>query len=404
MIARKNIILFDDGQVDHLLPLTYTRPACELRVGILTIAEKWENYLDGMVSYITKEYLSSKFPIKITDDNLFINGRLLPNEKMVRLIRNLGLNEAILYEDELVAARMDRKKLNRIIDEDDPGQLSGTDITTLEGVVDFIHRPNDIFQKNDQEIRKDFELVTAGRKSQIIPREVSTKGFKIFVEPGAEIDLCRLNSSTGPIYIGKDAKILDASVIRGPFALCEGAVVKMSAKIYGATTVGPYSKVGGEIKNVVIQANSNKSHDGYLGNAVLGEWCNLGADTNSSNLKNNYAEVKIWDYVHQKFSPTGSQFCGLIMGDHSKCGINTMFNTGTVVGVSCNIYGSGFPRTFIPSFSWGGASGYMTYRLDKAFETMEKVYERKAINFTQDDKNILEKIFNDSAEYRSWEK
>jgi len=246
--------------------------------------------------------------------------------------------------------------------------------------------------------------VTKGRKSQIIPREVSTKGFKIFVEPGAEIDLCRLNSSTGPIYIGKNAKILDASVIRGPFALCEGAVVKMSAKIYGATTVGPNCKVGGEIKNVVFQANSNKSHDGYLGNSVLGEWCNLGADTNSSNLKNNYAEVKLWDYVDQKFTLTGTQFCGLIMGDHSKCGINTMFNTGTVVGVSCNLFGSGFPRNFIPSFSWGGASGYMTYRLDKAFDTMQKVLERKDINLTQDDKNILEHIFTESAAYRSWEK
>jgi len=323
---------------------------------------------------------------------------------MVRLIKNLGLNEAILFQDELVAARMDRKKLNRIIDEDDPGQLNGTDITTLEGVVDFIHRPQDLFQKNEQEIKKDFELLTKGKKSQSIPREVSTKGFKIFVEQGAEIDLCRLNSATGPIYIGKNAKILDAAVIRGPLALCEGAVVKMGAKIYGATTVGPNCKVGGEIKNVVFQGNSNKSHDGYLGNSVLGEWCNLGADTNSSNLKNNYAEVKLWDYVDKKFTLTGTQFCGLIMGDHSKCGINTMFNTGTVVGVSCNLFGSGFPRNFIPSFSWGGASGYMTYRLDKAFETMEKVLERKNIKLTQDDKNILEHIYTESAGYRSWEK
>ena len=404
MIARKNIILFDDGQIDHLLPLTYTRPACELRVGILTIAEKWENYLDGMVSYITKEYLSAKFPINIKDDNLFINGRLLPNEKMVRLIKNLGLNEAILFKDELVAARIDRKKLSRILDEDDPGELSGTDITSLEGVVDFILRPNDIFQKNGEEISKDFELLTEGKKSQIIPREVSTKGFKIFVEQGAEIDLCRLNSSSGPIYIGKNAKILDAAVIRGPFALCEGAVVKMGAKIYGATTVGPFSKVGGEIKNCVFQSRSNKSHDGYLGDSVIGEWCNLGADTNNSNLKNNYAEVKIWNYVHQKFSPTGTQFCGLIMGDHSKCGINTMFNTGTVVGVNCNLYGSGFPRNFIPSFSWGGASGYMTYKLDKAYETIEKVLARKNMLLEQDDKNILEHIYTASAAFRSWEK
>ena len=403
MIASKNIILFDD-QVESLYPLTLTKPASALRVGILTIAEKWEKYLDGIVSYMTQEYLSDKFQINIKSDNLFINGRLLPNEKIVRMVKNLGINEAILHNEELVAARIDRKQLSRILDDDDPGYLDGTDITSLEGVVDYINRPFDIFSKNDQEIRKDFDLITKDRKSQIIPKEVSTKGFKIFIEPGAEVDLCRLNSSTGPIYIGKNAKILDAAVIRGPFALCEGAIVKMSAKIYGATTVGPNSKVGGEIKNCMFQANSNKSHDGYLGDSVIGEWCNLGADTNSSNLKNNYAEVKIWDYSIGRFAKSGLQFCGLIMGDHSKCGINTMFNTGTVVGVNCNIYGSGFPRSFIPSFSWGGPHGYMTYKLDKAFETIEKVFERKNYSLNQEEKNILEHIFTQSAQYRSWEK
>ena len=403
MIASKNIILFDD-QVESLYPLTLTRPASALRVGILTIAEKWEKYLDGIANYMTHEYLADKYHINIKDDNLFINGRLLPNEKIVRLIKDLGLNQALLYKEELVAARIDSKKLNGILGEDDSGYLDGTDITSLESVVEYIHRPYDIFTKNDQEIRKDFELITKDRKSQIIPKEVSTKGFKIFIEPGAEVDLCRLNSSTGPIYIGKNAKIMDAAVIRGPFALCDHAVVKMSAKIYGATTVGPYSKVGGEIKNCVFQAHSNKSHEGYLGDSVIGQWCNLGADTNSSNLKNNYAEVKIWDYSEGRFTKTGLQFCGLIMGDHSKCGINTMFNTGTVVGVNCNIYGSGFPRNFIPSFSWGGASGYMTYQLDKAFETAEKVLARKNLQLTQEDKNIMEHIFTQSAPFRSWEK
>ncbi len=403
MIASKNIILFDD-QVESLYPLALTKPVSKLRVGILTIAEKWERYLNGIVSYMTQEYLADKYQIKIKDDNLFINGRILPTDKLVLMIKDLGLNEAILYEEQLVAARIDRKQLSRILDEDDPGHLDGTDISSLEGVIDYIQRPYDIFRKNDQEIRKDYELITKGRKSQIIPKEVSTKGFKIFIEPGAEVDLCRLNSSTGPIYIGKDAKILDAAVIRGPFALCEGAVVKMSAKIYGATTVGPHSKVGGEIKNCVFQSYSNKGHDGYLGDSVLGEWCNLGADTNSSNLKNNYTEVKVWDYSETRFAKSGLQFCGLIMGDHSKCGINTMFNTGTVVGVNCNIYGSGYPRNFIPSFSWGGAHGYSTYQLEKAIETAEKVLARKKLILEQDDKNILEHIFTQSAQFRSWEK
>ena len=353
---------------------------------------------------MTEEYLADKYHINIKDDNLFINGRLLPNEKIVRLVKDLGLNEALLYNEELVAARIDNNQLNRILSEEDAGHLDGTDISSLEGVVEYIHRPYDIFNKNDQEIRKDFDLIIKDRKSQVIPKEVSTKGFKIFIEQGAEVDLCRLNSSTGPIYIGKNAKILDAAVIRGPFALCENAVVKMSAKIYGATTVGPNSKVGGEIKNCVFQANSNKGHDGYLGDSVIGQWCNLGADTNSSNLKNNYAEVKIWDYSERRFTESGLQFCGLIMGDHSKCGINTMFNTGTVVGVSCNIYGSGFPRNFIPSFSWGGAHGYMTYKLDKAFDTAEKVLARKNLKLTQEDKNILEHIYSQSAQFRSWEK
>jgi UDP-N-acetylglucosamine diphosphorylase/glucosamine-1-phosphate N-acetyltransferase len=243
--------------------------------------------------------------------------------------------------------------------------------------------------------------LTKGRKSQPLNNSCRNIGKgKIFIEEGASANDTTFNTTTGCIYIGKDAEVMEGSVVRGPFALCEHSVLKMSSKIYGATTIGPHSKVGGEVNNSVVFGYSNKAHDGFLGNSVIGEWCNLGADTNNSNLKNNYANVKLWNYSGENFIDTGLQFCGLIMGDHSKCGINTMFNTGTVAGVSSNIFGSGFPRNFIPSFSWGGAQGFTTYRFEHAIETAQLVMQRRNTELTDNDKDILKYIFDNDEKFR----
>ena len=400
----KNIILFDDDHWNALLPLCYTKPIAELRIGILTIREKWEKHLKGKGSFITQDYLSSKYPIQIESSNLVINSRYLPNKKLVRLIQQLDNNEALIHNDNLLAANLNESQFEKLVNGANIEELEGVDMDKAIDSSDFIQRPYDIFRLNDQELRKDFDLLTTERKSEEIPQTNFVQSpDQIFIESGAKVNFAFLNADSGPIYIGKDATIMEGSMIQGPFAIGENAQVKMGAKIYGGTTVGPWCKVGGEVSNVVFQSYSNKGHDGYLGNAVIGEWCNIGADTNSSNLKNNYSEVKVWDYNTKRFSPSGLQFCGLIMGDHSKCGINTMFNTGTVVGVHCNIFGSGFPRNFIPSFSWGGSKGYKTYQLDKALEVAEIVMQRRNKQLEESDHLIFEHIFKSSSQYRQWE-
>ncbi|HMU05104.1 MAG TPA: GlmU family protein, partial [Saprospiraceae bacterium] len=392
----KNIILFGDDNWFHLLPLTFTRPIAELRVGILTIKEKWEIHLNGHVSYITQDYLAEKYPINIEDDNLLINSTLLPSITILNYIKQLQLNEALLLGDELLAARLSADQFDLL--SDDPASLKTLKGINLEGVsgldISRIMRPYDIFMLNGQEIQNDFDVITKGRKSQPISETNKIIGkHPVFLEEGAIMECCFVNTEGGPVYIGKNALVMEGCLIRGSLAVCEGAVIKMGAKIYGPTTAGPHCRLGGEVNNSVLFANSNKGHDGYLGNSVIGEWCNLGADTNTSNLKNNYLPVKIWSYVKEGFEDTGLQFCGLIMGDHSKAGINTMFNTGTVVGVASNIFGDGFPRTYIPSYSWGGASGFTTHQLKKAIETAEIVMKRRNQDMSDEDKKILEYIF-----------
>ncbi|MFL5752485.1 MAG: GlmU family protein, partial [Bacteroidia bacterium] len=262
----------------------------------------------------------------------------------------------------------------------------------------------DIFSRNGKAFADDFELLTKGRKSQILSKSnrVIGKG-KIFIEKGASVECAVLNTTNGDIYIGKDAVVMEGCFLRGPIGLCEHAELKMGAKIYGPSTFGPYCKVGGEVNNSVLFGYTNKGHDGFLGNSVLGEWCNLGADTNTSNLKNNYGNVKIWNYGAEEMVDTGMQFCGLFMGDHSKCGINTMFNTGTVVGVNANIYGGDFPINFIPSFSWGGAEFFEDYKLHKALEVAERVMSRRNVNLSQADREILTHVFEYSKRYRVYE-
>ena len=285
--------------------------------------------------------------------------------------------------------------------EDQEIDIETLEVFQLEGILLKVETTWDIFSKNGAAIKADFDLITKNRTSAPIPEKtVAFNSEAIFIEEGAKLPLCVLNATDGPIYIGKNAEIMEGSMVRGPFALCEESTLKMGTKIYGSTTVGPHSKVGGEVNNSVFFGYSNKGHDGFLGNSVIGEWCNLGADTNNSNLKNNYAEVRLWSYETENFAKTGLQFCGLMMGDHSKCGINTMFNTGTVVGVSANIFGSGFPRNFIPSFSWGGAKGFTTYLTSKAFEVAKVVMLRRGIELSEQESAILEHVFELSAAYR----
>lgn len=388
-----NYILFDGTVRNALLPFTFTRPVADIRIGILTIREKWENYLGSTTTTVTEEYLQEKFPMVEMEENVMINASFLPNAILSEMVSNLEVNQAIFKGDEVIAFFTQESQ-------------EEVDFDTYE-IIEFneecltVENTWDIFQKNDAAIREDFELLTEDRTSQPIPKSVNViSPENIFIEEGAKLEFVTLNASSGPIYIGKDSEIMEGSVIRGPFALCEGAQVKLATKVYGATTVGPHSRIGGEVNNSVLFGYSNKGHDGFLGNSVLGEWCNIGADSNNSNLKNNYEEVKLWSYETENFAKTGLQFCGLMMGDHSKCGINTMFNTGTVVGVSANIFGSGFPRNFVPSFSWGGASGFSTYITKKAFETTRIVMSRRNIEFDEKEQQILEHVFEETKKWR----
>jgi UDP-N-acetylglucosamine diphosphorylase/glucosamine-1-phosphate N-acetyltransferase len=395
--SQKQYILFDDQSWQQLLPLTFTRPVAEIRIGILTIREKWERHINSTFSYLTQDYLQQKFNLNTGENNLLINGSVLPNPAIISEIERLNDGEALISGNDLIAIQLKKSQINEF------HQLNINSFKTINFQDEYfkLQHPWDIFEQNGRAIKEDFELLTKGRTSEeFIYNNNILHPENIFVEKGAKLDFVTINATSGPVYIGKDTEVMEGSIIRGPFALCDHSSVKLGAKIYGPTTIGPHSKVGGEVNNTVIFAYSNKAHDGFLGNSVIGEWCNIGADSNTSNLKNNYATVKLWNYNSEHFEDTSLQFCGLIMGDHSKCGINTMFNTGTVIGVSANIFGSGFPRNFIPSFSWGGASGFTTYRLSKAFEVAEKVMNRRNIELSEADKKILETVFQKTDIYR----
>ncbi len=398
----KNIVLLDIKKTwEDLLPLTYTRPISKLKVGILNISQKWEYKLKSTISYSTIDYLSAKFPLDIGSDNIVINSQILPTDKLVVTIENLSLNEILYKDNQFIAARIDKDTLIQI----DQGLLVEDliGLTKKQTSLDytFIHRPYDIFSFNGDEIKHDFDIVTKDKKSQNLNETNTHFGkYPIFIEEGSEINCAIFNTSDGPIYIGKNALIMEGSMIRGPFSMGENSFIKMGSKIYKNTSIADYCKIGGEVNNVVMHSYSNKGHDGYLGNAVIGEWCNLGADTNNSNLKNNYSEVKLWSYTKNGFAKTGLQFCGLIMADHSKCGINTMFNTGSVVGVSANLFGAGYQKNFVPSFTWGAPNRYMTYRLEKVFEVTKIVMKRRNKEFSGIDKKLLEDVFDLSATYR----
>ena len=382
-----NYILFDTTQEhSNLLPLTFTRPVADLRVGIDTLRAKWEAMLPGEYSYLTENYLAEKFPATVQDDNIFIAGHLLATPALASQISTLSIGEAIADENEIWAYR----GASFI-----PGETQPIHTITPCETPDAIRFPHDIFSKNGKELQADFTRITNGRTSTPLSNTCTLIGDAslLFIEEGATVECTTLNTKNGPIYIGKDAEVMETCAVRGPLALCEHAVLNMGTKVYGPTTLGPYCKCGGELNNVVFIGYSNKAHDGFLGNAVIGEWCNLGADTVASNLKNTYAEVRLWNYPERRFIRTGLQFCGPIIGDHSKAGINTMFNTATVVGVGCNVYGPGFPRTYIPSFSEGGAQGMTELSLNRFYDIAERVMARRHKELTDVDRRLYAYLF-----------
>ena len=379
------IQLVDGKHRSHLLPLTYTRPVAELRCGIITIAEKYTKR-GHEIGYGTEAYLNVKYPS--IEAEVLVSGSVCPTDAFLEAVAGLSSGQALIQGDELLAFKGEKW-------EDEPSE-----IIPFSGALNLITRPWDIWSTNASELNLDFDLLTKDRFSAPIDATNTVIGDKVFLEEGAKATASILNATSGPIYLAKNAEIMEGCIVRGGLALGESSALKMGAKIYGATTLGPHCKVGGEVNNSVIIGYSNKGHDGFLGNSALGEWCNLGADTNNSNLKNNYDEVKAWSYVDGRFAKTGQQFCGLIMGDHSKSGINTMFNTGTVVGVSANVYGAGFPRNFIASFTWGGPQGTMEYRIDKALDTADRMMKRRGLEVDEVEKAILEQVYALSAEYR----
>ena len=396
----KNIILFDDKVArENLLPLSFTRPVADMRFGIMTIRQKWEKALAGNYSYLTVEYLSKKYAMVATDENVFIAGNVCPDSELVAMIKAMKEGDAITSDRGLVAFC---------------GSLTDFECRQWRNETRLQHTPlainmlYDIFLNNDKALEQDFKVLTAGRKSAplsktntVVGDAVAADGTpRIFVEEGAVVEAAVLNVVNGPIYIGRDAEVMEGSCIRAPFALCDHAVVNMGARIYGATTIGPYCKVGGELNNVVMIGYSNKAHDGFLGNAVIGEWCNLGGGTTASNLKNDYTEIKLWNYPAHRFFFSFLQFCGLIMGDHSKTGINCMFNTATVVGVGVNIHGAGFPRNFVASFSEGSSAGFTDVSLAKFFDIAERMMARRKVELTETDREIFKSIYNIADTYK----
>lgn len=399
-----NIILFDNDTSEHLLPLTFTRPVSELRVGILTIREKWEKWLNAPAFHMTRDYLAGQYELDYDDVNYVINGSVLPSEQLCALIQRMDYNEAYLQGDELIVAKVGVDQLEKLIKDEEIDELTGLELQDTQYTK--IDRLWDLFQLNAQEIQVDFELLTRQRSSQPVSasNRIIGDSANIFLEEGAIVEGVSLNAQNGPIYVGRQAEIMEGSLLRGPIAIGQQATVTMGAKIYGGTSVGPHCKVGGEISNSILQAYSNKQHDGFLGHSVIGEWCNIGANTVTSNLKNGYEEARQWNYAEERFVATGSQFCGLVMGDHAKTGINTMLNAGTVIGVGANVYGTGYPRPFIPSFAMGGAQGYTTFPLEKAFQMMERMMARRNVKFSTEDRLVIMRIFEDTAKYRRWEK
>lgn len=396
-----HLVLFDDDTRENFLPLAATRPLADFRIGIFTVREKWEKRLGSASTTHTAEHLAPLFPYTPdpAKENLWINGRVVPTGELAFEVLSLKPGEALIKGELLVACnRGGKTDILRVNAKD---HLFG-DFSVRETHVSTIilHRSNDIFTHNGKAIIDDFELLKGVEKNALSETNTVIGQHDVFLAKGAIAEACTFNTAKGPVYIGEGAELMEGGLFRGPLAIGAGAQVKMGAKIYGDTTIGPGCKVGGEVTNSVFFANSNKAHDGYIGNSVVGEWCNLGADTNCSNLKNNYGEISVWNYATGGNENTGLQFHGLIMGDHAKCGINTMFNTGTVVGVAANVFGGGFPRKFIPDFAWGGGERFDEYSFEKALETIGRVYGRRKRSLEDAEIAMLRAVFRQTVKYR----
>ncbi|MEX1002142.1 MAG: GlmU family protein [Crocinitomicaceae bacterium] len=383
-----NIIFDDNSCHKSLAPLTLTRPVADVRLGIETIRESWMRYIGEQhtidrVGFITEDYLQVKYP-PIKELGLTLMGNVKPTPLVADLVNKLQEGEALYINDIKIAHfNTESTRVDYKMDEDE---------------LIVIHYPWDLFQQNGKAIVCDFDALTADRSTQQLSSSNQLIGNgNIFVEPGAKIECAILNTENGPIYIGKNAEIMEGSIIRGPFSLGDHAVLKMGAKIYGDTTIGSHCKVGGEVTNSIFFAYSNKGHDGFVGNSIIGEWCNLGADTNTSNLKNNYSPVRLYSYETQDMEETGVTFFGVMMGDHVKTGINTMLNTATSIGVCSNVFGGGFPSKFIPSFSWGAVHSNDLFKLEKAFEVADNMMKRRNTELSQADRKILTYLFQELA-------
>ncbi len=399
-----NLILYDDPLFcKTLYPLTFTRPLGCLRLGILILAEKWERILGNKPSYLSLPYLSGLYPLNADSDNLVINSSVLPDDQFVNSLRKLQPGSVLENERMFLAARTDKEHL--------PACGNSFDRAGLKSVfyrqpVRLVSRPWDLFLENKNELLRDYMLVTSGRETKKMP-DPYTRSYherNIFIEEGVTIKAAIINAENGPVYIGKNVSIMEGSAICGPAAILKGSVISMGTKIRANTTIGPHCIVGGEVKNSIIYGYSNKAHEGYLGNSIVGEWCNLGANTNCSNLKNNFSNVKVWDHAKDAYLDSGQQFCGVFIGDHSTTSIGTMINTGTMIGVSANIFGSGLTPKFIPSFSWGGYPENQTYEIEKAIESAGKMMALKKKNISQEEAGVLRAIFDLTGKYRHWEK
>lgn len=400
----KTITFFDAGYRDTLKPLTFLRPVSEIRIGILTIREKWESIYKTKSSWDAMEYLSAKFPNLSSDDSLYLYGGCLPTEELVRQLSNLNPGDSVWFDDRIIAFRGSADMWIQA----KAGRPGGKRVA-LDGEAKILSYLYQLLSWNGNQIKEDIARLTSEKKSAPISSSVQIIGDltdregkqHLYIEEGASVEYITINLSNGPVYIGRNAEVMEGSHLRGPVAVCDHATVKMGTRIYSSTTIGPWCKVGGELSNVIFLGYSNKGHEGFLGDSIIGEWCNIGADSNNSNLKNDYSEVKLWDYATQRFLKTGRQFCGLVMGDHSKCGINTMFNTGTVTGIASSIAVSGFPRNFVPSFTLTTFGGIKKVSLETVFKVAERVMERRKKTLSDTEKSILEAVFTETEPFRA---
>ncbi|MDI9357037.1 MAG: putative sugar nucleotidyl transferase [Chitinophagaceae bacterium] len=387
-----HIILLDNPITKkNLLPLTYIRPVSNIRCGIFTIHEKWKKYTNTTVSILTEEYLHTKFPPQYSQKNIYVDSSTIPNKKLVDAVCNLKNNEGLFFENTLIAFSLDTH-----LTYSEAIRFNTAKKTIFTHSYKSIQKVWNIFEFNAEEIQNDFSLVTHKRNSYLISDPFSHvyASKNIFIEENVSIKSAILNAETGPIYIGANTEVGEGTIIRGPVALCENVTTNMGTKLRPNTTIGPFSKVGGEISSSVLFGYSNKAHDGFLGNSVIAEWCNLGANTNTSNLKNNYKNVSMWNYETKSLEETAVLFCGIIMGDYSRSSINTMFNTGTTVGIGCNIFGHGFPKKYIPNFTWSDSQNDTLYAIEKLLETIENMFQRRKKIYTDEDKQLLQYLYS----------